>query len=149
MIHMDPEGQKEPIGLWHLHSGLILIFVDQKGKRFSNQVGGYCCNHPEVIGHAYLILGTDEKGGLEDALTNHFTRDPYRGYCGAGWEWVNGCEGITVVTADFIDSILMNIPLSQRMRVDRTRLKECQEAWIYLLSENGCQSAVLTWNNSD
>lgn len=149
----------EPIELFR-YSGLMLIILDPNGKRYTNQVGGYCCNHPEVTGHGYLLLGTgDRAGGVEDALITHFTAEPYRGHCGKGTEDFNG---ITSNTVHFIDSILTglareeSIPLIGRFRVDQGRLRDCQEAWIYLhdapypaQADSLQRHAILTWLNSD
>lgn len=142
----------EPIELFR-YSGLMLIILDPRGKRFTNQVGGYLCNQPEVTGHGYLLLGTgDRTGGVEDALITHFTAEPYRGYCGSGEE---GFTGITTNTVHFIDSILVglarqeDLPLIGAFRVDQSRLKDCQEAWIYLHDALHQRHAILTWLNSD
>lgn len=120
-----------------------LIVADNTGVTYSNQVGGYACNYPQAEG--FLVpLGLPE---AEARMAAHFTGPAHNGWCS---------NGITDEDANLLDELFS----SRRIRVDRTRLGECQEAWVHVLmdepGEIGLEegvligaSAILTWNNSD
>ena len=101
---------------------------------YTNQTGGYACNHQKIVGRGYPIPIE------ESILTDHFTGEKYGGWC---------CDGIDEETANWMDSILHKFSIS----VDRMKLKESQEAWVYIKSKlpglNYELTGVLTWTNSD
>lgn len=134
--------------------GLGLIIIWSSGVIYSHQVGGYSCltaKEEGVFARLYKELDDQEAMFIE-----HF--------CGSKW---NGCcfGGIDNETADFIDQVLNLSSRTNFIKVDRTRLDECCEAWIYVdinepeTSQDGyCSAAlggfgkvkgVLIWSNSD
>ena len=125
--------------------GLGLIIEYPSRVHYTNQTGGYACRHPVQEG-AFIIL--DNTYHLGTRLEAHFTGEKWGGHC---------YDGIDVETADFVDDFLHET-CSKLLKVDRSRLKECQEAWVYVIVEqdktelpewNIDGRGVLTWNNSD
>lgn len=128
-----------------------MILIVESGIYFSNQTGGYGCLHPAEEG-IYIPL-YDEKVDQEYELSQHFT--------GSKWQsWCN--EAIDEETADFIDTVLEKSSNTRMLKVDRSRLNDSHEAWVYvtldpqthdadseIFSEVGVNEGVLTWENSD
>lgn len=131
--------------------GIGVIVSCQSGVRYSNQTGGYACLFPEIEGVfaplTNLVFNQREK------LNKFFTGTKWGGYC---------YKGIDEETADFIDSVLIESPQTEILRVDREKLRESHEAWIYVLILEGrgdidlqevygfaVGHGVLTWLNSD
>ena len=72
-------------------------------------------------------------------------------------EW-GPIQGINVVRASEIDSVLKNYGFTKGISVDKTRLQESEEAWVYvdvepaelsLYSGFGSCKGVIVWANSD
>lgn len=131
--------------------GLGVIVLDSiEGIDYSAQVGGYACHDPIERGF-YIPLCDSEQKDME-ALMNYFTGPKWNGWC---------CEGIDEETALWLDSWLQKTLPDEHLVVDRQRLSESQEAWIYVIRQdaNWSQyariqnvrtfSGVLTWANSD
>lgn len=129
---------REPAELFNV-SGLTIIFPNSKGIPITNQTGGYACNHPLVHGCGFTIIGTQE---AEKRLMNYFTGPKHRGWC-------IGDKGIDEHDARFIDNILVQQTYVNLYKVDRRRLAEDQEAWIYVIDDYTHTEAILTWSNSD
>jgi hypothetical protein len=123
----------------------------ESGVRYSNQTGGYSCWHPEVEG-VYVPL-FNELIDQEAELTAYFTGPKWGGWCS---------DGIDEETADLIDSVLQKSSYTKRITVDRSRLADSHEAWVYVLLSPSDEDvdfeeihgfpgnqAVLTWDNSD
>jgi hypothetical protein len=121
---------------------LGLIIQSKTGVIFTNQVGGLGCLHPEAQG-VFIPLSVGHKKILL-ALTQHFRGD---------WNHINERD------ADFIDRLLRSDGF-EFIKVDRSRLKDSFEAWIYVNVENsdeefpaikgfGESKGILTWQNSD
>jgi hypothetical protein len=129
--------------------GLGIIILYPSGVRYSNQVGGYATIFPEVEG-VYVPL-VDSMVDQEELLRAHFTGPKWSGQC------YNGIDG---EDADEIDRIL-GLPFQTRiMKVERSRLADSCEAWVYVeiaaqpdeaypFFGFGQCAGVLTWNNSD
>ena len=138
--------------------GLILLFPC--GIRYHNQAGGYACLQPTEEG--VFVPLWEELIDQEIMLHKHFFDGP---------KWQGGCmNGIDTEDADIIDNIL-NLSLHTRhIKVDRIRLKESYEAWIYVdvvtqpdgnakssdsdvpdfpMAGFGACKGVLVWANSD
>ena len=111
------------------------IMYDTTGVVYTNQVGGYACRHPEAEGR--WVPAPSE--AMQRELDEHFYSDngPYRGHC---------YEGITEATAGWLDDLMARHGLP--LRVNRSMLEHCMEAWIYCVTKDG-EGAVLTWLNSD
>ncbi|NOK09641.1 DUF6210 family protein [Corallococcus exercitus] len=130
--------------------GLILLWPT--GILYSNQTGGSMCLQPQAEG-AFLPL-VDELVAQEDLLRQHFTGPKWRGACG---------NGIDEETAQEIDRILglSSVTRELGLRVDRARLEESHEAWVYVevpaqpenrlasLERIPASQGILTWANSD
>jgi hypothetical protein len=124
-------------------SGLGIIFSHDHGQVWTNQAGGYACNHPEHRGVFFSILSSPM---AESVLSAYFT----------GPKWGGWCTGIASLAFDeesahVVDAILKaledrkKIPVG--LRVDRERLGGCMEAWVYV--KNDERTGVLVWENSD
>jgi len=129
-----------------------LIVLVKSGVIYSNQAGGLACRHPAEEGvfiplQAFPDVDVDK---LECGLAKVFS-EKYGDWC---------CNGIDEEDADYLDKVFeeCNLPL----RVDRERLKDSMEAWLYVIitRDVACdvvkhlvgfkgRRAVLTWLNSD
>ena len=129
--------------------GIVVLYPS--GVYYSNQTGGHACLHPLVEG-VFIPIRADELD-LEKELAEHFTGSKWQGWC---------CDGIDEETAIFIDGLLAQCHLTRGTRVDRNRLRDSHEAWVYVEYRNpaeadwrseisgfGAREAVLTWENSD
>ena len=138
-------------------SGLGVIVLYPSGVRFTNQTGGYACLHPVVEG-VYAPL-SDIQQRQQEQLLAHFTGSKYQGWC---------TEGIDEEDALVIDAILAQEGDSACLRVNRKKLKESHEAWVYVTIHEPVNTSrnwktqpgytlygfagkegVLTWENSD
>lgn len=115
----------------HENEPMLFVEIDNKSKRsYTVQCGGYACKHPEERGHLIYYLHDDVLAKKLDEVLY----DNYGGWC---------CDGITKSDADSIDE-----PLEKYgFRVDRGRLDESMEAWVYLIK--GDKRFVLAYVNSD
>lgn len=130
---------------------LMLVVECPSGVRYENQVGGVVCWRGEQEG---VLAPVDVARSTVEAIQNC----PYP----------QGAEGISLEIADMIDALLAAEPAARMLKVDRTRLRESWEAWIYVLVDApratvqdindgyygsvygfGCARGVLTWPNSD
>lgn len=129
-----------------------VIIQAKTGVLYSNQTGGYECNHPEVEGNLFVL---PEPIGLE--------KGQYFLNCGFD------PNGIEKTHADIhrLNAQLAYIVVEYRsewnIRVDTDRLAEAQEAWIpivmtknaryskeaLIVSNKNVLNGILTWNNSD
>jgi hypothetical protein len=128
-----------------------LILSHPSGVTYSNQTGGYACYHPEMEG-VFVPLG-------EQAIIQQERLEEYF----IGPKWQGACyNGIDEETVDFVDCVLAASPLTRRLKVNRDKLAESHEAWIYViispsdreddipeLQEVTTGTGVITWVNSD
>ena len=153
---MNDETIIRPIIELYNNKGIGLIIAHLSGVLYTNQVGGYACLHPEIEG-VFTPL-EDDFGKLEYKLSNYFVGPKWKGWC---------YQGIDAETADFIDKHLHSWKPTSRLSVDRAKLKESCEAWIwvkidsndFVKTPNGIyesdfrgfdsKSGILTWQNSD
>ena len=111
-------------------------------KLYTNQAGGYACQHPEVRGEKALLgaasaLATPEYlAGLQERLMTHFTGEKWKGWCD---------EGIDEETALFVEAAFW--PILPGLVVNRDKLADSMEAWIYATWQG--QLLVLAFDNSD
>nr|WP_277989557.1 DUF6210 family protein [Corallococcus sp. NCSPR001] len=129
-----------------------LILLGPTGVLYSNQTGGSFCLQPEAEG-VFLPL-VNELVAQEELLSQHFTGPKWRGAC---------ANGIDEETAQEIERILGLSGVTQEigLRVDRARLAESHEAWVYvevpaqpensfaILERIPASQGILTWANSD
>jgi hypothetical protein len=135
------------IRLYDLTSwGVVISFPS--GVLYSNQTGGYACLQPEEEG-VFVPLSNEIFGQME-MLVEYFSKK-LKGAC---------ASGISIETADYLDHVLSLNPATRFLKIDRRRLSDSHEAWIYIdiflsneTSEiiSGFQGykGVLTWPNSD
>lgn len=120
--------------------GIIILFPS--GVIFTNQVAGYGCLHPEAEG-VFIPLSVGHKKILF-ALQQHFN---------GNWQHIEETD------AQIVDRLLRSDGF-EFIKVDRTKLEESFEAWIYvnvaeisetfpLLKGFGEAKGILTWANSD
>ena len=149
MEELNQQFAKKPLIELFSFSGIGLIFQCQSGVLYTNQVGGYACLQPEIEG-VFMPLA-DEKFDKYHDLKRFFARGNWKGNC---------YNGINEETAKFVDSILFNLLGTQTVEVDKDKLFESNEAWIYVVAFDdgvtykqwegfGDATGVLTWMNSD
>lgn len=140
--------------------GLGVVLAHPSGVRYSNQTGGHACLHPELEG-VYVPVRNDveTEGGRflspEQELFDHFMGPKHAGR--------GARNGLDEEDADLMDAVLRKHGLDRVMHVDRTRLADSHEAWVFVLvtGEVGGgldlfegfgpypRPGVLTWANSD
>ena len=147
------------VRLWNAEDiGVILLFPS--GVYYFNQVGGVSCL--QRIEEGVYVPVADVLIDQFSMLMQHFYDGP---------KWHGACSnGIDTEDADAIDHIMSLSESTQGITVDRTRLGDSCEAWIYvdIVSESsdfpakfndnipalpaagfGRCKGVLTWPNSD
>ena len=121
--------------------GLGLVVRWPSGVRYTNQVAGYGCEHPEIEGVFVPLCDGIGRPALY-AIRQHF-----RG----GW------HALTTQDADILDGILRRAALGF-ITCDRTNLTDSREAWVCVaVSEDSSARlqgfapcvGILTWPNSD
>ena len=112
--------EKKLIRLWD-SVGLGLIILAPSGVMYSNQAGGTCCLQPSEEG--FFVPLHDEVRGQEQMLLDYF-REP-----GAPSASPSGFDS---KTADFIDEVLAVSVATRFLKVDRMRLEDSVEAWVYV-----------------
>ena len=128
------------------YEGLGLIILHPSGVLYTNQVGGHGCFHPEVEG-VFLPLKTCENRTELKSLEEHFK---------GSWDSLNEFE------ANLVDTVLQKSGQDLSwISVDRSRLKDSFEAWVYVklnpkkthahesLTGFDGSLGILTWPNSD
>jgi hypothetical protein len=124
---------------------LGLIVKAPTGVRYTSQTAGLACEHPEVEGF-FVPLQTKVGRPEVAALQGIFTGD---------WHALSDAK------ADQLDRALNRHGLSS-IRVDRSMLAECKEAWVHVLISTSKSDAlpldteldhgrkgILIWPNSD
>lgn len=126
-------------------NGWGLIVTHDSGVIYCNQAGGFGCLHPQIEGVFVPLPVSDGRTEIH-ALEQHF-----RG------NW----HPISEEDAQFVDALLSRSDLDY-IKVDRSRLAESYEAWVFvqierqeeelhpsLLENFGSRVGVLVWLNSD
>lgn len=142
--------------------GTGLIICCESGVIISNQTGGTATLHPETEG-VFVPLRNDYTEKDCTFISPELDLDSY--FCGPKYRGSGAMTGLDQVDADFVDGILNKMRLSQIVHVDRTKLKDSHEAWIYVevladessepdLALFACfgpypRQGILTWANSD
>jgi hypothetical protein len=149
----DPELQKmlkknlcRRVSLYELEQ-LALIILEESKVIYSNQAGGHYCLQPEAEG-VLVVLSADY------SLVEH--------KAALVWERLTAVFGgassyTTEVQAEEIDDLLSFYLVTNNINVDRTRLKDSYEAWVYvdiqgdssIIEGFGNCKGILTWPNSD
>ncbi|MBN1427712.1 MAG: hypothetical protein JXB07_04950 [Anaerolineae bacterium] len=149
------------IRLWEL-AGLALIVEKSTGVHYSNQTGGTTCMQPEIEGVLIPIRNDVE---LESRRLISPENDLYQYFAGPPHQGTGACRGLSLEDADFIDGVLKHYKMREYLCVDRERLAESHEAWVFVLVNQEPASdsttplytglgpyparGVLTWANTD
>ena len=142
--------------------GTGIILCCDSGVYYTNQTGGTFCLQPEVEG-VYLPLRNDYR--IPELTFESPELDLSAYFCGPKYRGTGAIYGLDEEDANFIDGILDKVRLSPSVRVDRRRLKDSHEAWVYvtILGNEASEpdsalfanfapyprQGVLTWANSD
>jgi len=136
--------------LWNT-PGLSLLIPAKSGVVYANQTGGHHC-HQQSMESILLSLFNRFDGIDQQSLLNQHFVSKLHGWCG---------NGITDDTADFVDEVLRATPYTSWLRVDRSRLLDSHEAWIFVqptelsgtetieFGDFQFSEGVITWENSD
>src|SRR5579863_7633525 len=131
--------------LWDIESP-VLIVEHASGVHYQNQVNGVVCWQAEIEGVMAPLHFPPEIAAPLAAL-----------------DYPQGIGGISSQIADSIDALLASTPSTSFLKVDRDRLDDSCEAWIYVSIETpleriqgedhgsvygfGTARGVLTWEN--
>jgi len=121
-------------------SAVGLILKVPSGVFYTNQSGGYACEHPEIEGVFYPLPVKPGNAELS-ALTQHFN---------GTWGHINETD------VEFIDRMLRSNGHSA-LSVDQTKVDQSYDAWVHIKVKAGCEDlcgfgnceGVLIWPNSD
>ena len=143
---------KARITLSHSSGRVMGLIILQPSGAFSTpETGGIAC-YPELAAGVFVPLHEETDASQQGLLTAHFTGPKWNGSCD---------DGIDEQTAEYVDYVFSLSPATNYLRVDRVRLDDCKEAWIYVRvrepSENsyppisgfGDCKGVFIWSNSD
>ncbi len=143
------------------HVGTGVIIEHPTGVAYSNQAGGTACLHPSIEGafvpfRNYVQFDDLRFWSPDNDLREYFEGPKHRG--------TGATSGLDEDDADFIDNVLTQAHVDHWLQVDRGRLKESCEAWVFVTvsrdygdADTGISSGfgpypklgVLTWGNSD
>jgi hypothetical protein len=137
---------KPIVRLWSL-VGAGLIVPRSSGIIYTNQTDGYACDHPSLEG-VFIPLSNDyDHERYQDSLECKL--------CGI---FPEGCGAPTPEMCDQFEHLFEQYPETAGIRIDRDKVDESREAWIWVVLEEserhdfqgfGHSAAVLTWPNSD
>ncbi len=141
---------KKIINLYALPYEAMLILEWASGVTYENQVGGTLCLQATAEG---VLAPVD----LDPDAVEQIMNLPYEPR-----------YGISAEVADAIDGVLAASPSGRYLKVDRARLAESFEAWVFVVADIpessehqlqgpyfgaprgfGRSTGVLTWPNSD
>lgn len=123
-----------------------LILLSEKGVMYQNQAGGNACMQPKA------------RGILVPVTNNPPLDNLYKG--SLDYKLSSVCKNMIELTdenADQLDALLKSELHGLSIVVDRNRLQESMEAWVFVGIQDGAEdikgfeesSAILTWPNSD
>jgi len=136
---------KRRVCLWDM-CGVAAIILENSNVIYYNQTGGTACLHPEAEGILVFFNNDPPLASPELSFEYQLTQ-----------LFVDEVE-MTEELAKKIDQILGSYDATACAKVDRYRMNESHEAWIYItireteqsiITGFGDCSAVLTWPNSD
>lgn len=133
------------VALWNLE-GVVAIVLESSGVTYSNQTCGHACAQPEAEG---ILIPFNDDPPLDE---------PERALCYRLRSILENAHYLTPELADRVDAVLAVDADTRCATVDRERLDDSHESWIYvdiapepsgLLRGFGHVKAILTWPNSD
>ena len=154
-----PESTEQVCVSLRYMAGTAIIVPHACGVVYENQIGGYACGSGELEG-VLVPLSTGSNSAQNVSNTCPLALELYE-YFYHGEKWSGHCySGIDMETADYLDALFQKYKATKYLRVDRTLLKKCKEAWIHVtlhfpegeqhvLSGLSSATAILTWPNSD
>jgi hypothetical protein len=104
---------------------IMLVVEHSSGVVYRNQVGGNVCWQAEVEG---VLAPLDVAPAIKERI--------------AVLRYPNGRQGITTEIADAIDAALASERATMFLKVDRSRLDESWEAWIYVMIDSPVSNVV-------
>jgi hypothetical protein len=114
---------KARINLAHMSgTGLGLIILQPSGAFYTHETGGSAV-YPALAEGVFVPLHQETDDDQEALLTAHFTGPKWGGWCS---------NGIDEETASDVDHVLSLSPQTSFLKVDRARLVDSREAWIYV-----------------
>jgi hypothetical protein len=138
------------VNLYDMPRDVMLIIEYPTGVLYENQCGGVACSQEDLEGVLVPV-------GLPPVDAERVMALPFPG--GAA---------LNAEVADMIDEILASVSFAKYLRVDRSRLSDSCEAWVFVVAETpqdsdfqiygpyfgsprgfGTVRGVLTWPNSD
>jgi hypothetical protein len=122
------------ISLYSLEQAAVIL-LSEDGVVYSNQAGGSACMQPREKGFLIPISNDPPLADL------HKSSLPFK-----LMEVCRDLIGIDSEVADALDSVLA-AELEYPILVDRSRIGESMEAWVYVLFDE--RKGLLTWPNSD
>jgi hypothetical protein len=134
--------------LWNMR-GVALILSTKSGVFYWNQTCGHVCLQSEAQG-VLVPLNTDPPLDEPELEVEHQLAAATRNQ-----------HHLSEVVADRVDAILASSSYTSCVRVDRLRLYDSHEAWVYvevipgvpgdspLVGFEEAREGVLTWQNSD
>jgi len=126
--------------------GVSAILLESSGVIYSNQTGGCACTRPEAEGILVPFNNDPPLDSPEKALWRRLR------------SILENAPYLTPELADRVDAVLADDPDTHFAKVDRSRLRDSHESWVYveiaadasfLLRGFGPAKAILTWPNSD
>ena len=141
-VFLDPDGT-HPVGL-------AVIVSAATGVTYETQCGGLATNLREAEG--FLVLcppqDYDLTSNVETELEQWFAARAPQGETADTWS-ESSIEGLAAIVARvvFWFTTVDGEDCRSRLSLDRSRISECMEAWIPVLTPAG--PGVLTFNNSD
>ena len=133
------------VTLWNIE-GVMLILLRESGVIYTNQTGGHTCQQPEAEG---ILAPFNNSPPLDQP---HLSTESQLKRV------LTGAQRLTPAEADEVDEILARSRDTKCAKVDRARLTDSMEAWVYvevnecgdhLISGFGPCKGILTWSNSD
>jgi hypothetical protein len=136
---------KRRVCLWDM-CGVAAIILENSDVIYYNQTGGNACLSSEAEG--FLVFFNNDPPLASPELSFEYQLT----------QLFNDVEIVTEELATKMDQILASYPPTAGAKVDRHKMNESHEAWVYIVIEETEQSiitgfgnckAVLTWTNSD
>lgn len=133
------------VTLWNIE-GVMLILLRDSGVIYTNQTGGHACAQPEAEGILAPFNNSPPLDQPDLSTESQLKRV------------LTGAQRLTPAQADEVDEILAHWQDTKCAKVDRTRLTDSMEAWVYvdvnecgddLISGFGPCKGIITWSNSD
>lgn len=124
----------------------VLILLGPSGVVYTNQAGGGACTQPAEQGWLVPLSDDPPLDGSRPPLEIRLR------------QITEGATSLSAEQADALDALLAESPLTSFVSVDRRRLREASEAWVYVQITQEAEhpwsgleadTGVMSWPNSD